>query len=157
MLLGSRLPGPAAGWRFVEKDLHDIARQVVEYDAKARLVREDGSGHLGLARYVDGDRFFLRPQWVLARKIHDLDTDNPLEREPDARVIRFMRSSDRRGRDMRRWREASKHADWMREKREFDEIDDLNGDHAERFMNAMKKDVSARPRAYIPRSIPKAS
>lgn len=157
MLLGSRLPGPVAGWRFVEKDLHDIARQVTEYDAKARLVREDGSGHLGLARYVDGDRFFIRPQWVLARKLHDLDTDLPLTREPDARVMRFMRSTDSRGRDRAKWRRQSQHAQWMREKREFDAIDDLNGDHAERFVNALKRDVSARPRTYVPRDIPKAA
>lgn len=157
MLLGSRLPGPVAGWRFVEKDLHDIARQVKEYDAKARLVREDGSGHLGLARYVDADRFFGPAHWVLVRTIHDLDTDLPLSREPDARVMRFMRAADSRGRNMRKWHERSKVAQWMREKRDMDAIDDINGDHAERFVNALKKDVSARPKAYIPRSLPKVA
>lgn len=158
MLLGRAMtPSTVTGWRFVEDDLHGIASRVTEYDADARLIREDGTGHLGIARWQSTNVLIAGGYWAFVRTMHDLDTDLPLKGEPDARVLRWMRSSDSRGRDLRKWAERSKHAHWMREKRAEDEMRDENRDHAERFVNALKKDVSARPRAVIPADIPKAA
>ena len=157
MLLGQKMPGEVTGWRFVEKDLHDIASRVTEYDSDARLVREDGTGHLGLARWMPSWGKIAGGYWFLARVIHDLDTDLPLRGEPDGRVMRFMRAADNRGRDLTDWARRSQHAQWMREKREQDEIHDVNMDHAERFVKALEKDVSTRRKAFIPRGIPKAA
>lgn len=151
------MPGPVTGWRFVEADLHDIASRVQEYDADARLIREDGSGQLGLARWQRSGLFAGGGYWTVAKRMHDLDTDRPLTGEPDARVLRVQRSSDSWGRDLRDWRRRVQHADWMREKHVEDQIRDENMDHAERFVNALKKDVSARPKAFIPADVPKAA
>jgi len=158
MLLGRPLtPSTTAGWRAVEDDLHGIAGRVVEYDADARLVREDGTGHLGLMRWQNDSRLIAGGYWAFVRTLHDLDTDLPLKGEPDGRVIRWMRSSDSRGRDLRKWAEQSKHAHWMREKRTEDAMRDENREHAERFVSALRKDVTARPRAVIPADVPKAA
>jgi len=157
LLLGQMMPGPVSGWRFVEKDLHDIAGRVREYDADARLVREDGSGQLGLARWQKSNLFNNGGYWTLARAMHDLDTDAPLTGEPDARCLRFQRSTDSWGRSLRKWQERSKHAMWMAEKRAEDQMRAENLEHAERFVHALKKDVSARPRAFIPADVPKAA
>lgn len=157
MLLGRPLtPSNITGWRPVEDDLHGIAGRVMEYDPDARLVREDETGHLGIMRWITSDVFIGGGYWAFVRTMHDLDTDVPLT-FPDARVIRWMRSSDSRGRSLRKWAETSKYAHWMREKRAEDAMRDENREHAERFVNALKKDVSARPRAVIPASIPKAA
>lgn len=154
MLLGRKMPGPLAGWRFVESDLHDIAGRVSEYDRDARVVRNDDTGVLALARRHRGP---LGDRWLLAREIHDLDTDRPLTGEPDGRVLRFQRAADSRNRDLADWRRRRARAEAIRERRAYNASLDENMDHAERFVNALKKDVSARPRAYIPRGIPGAA
>lgn len=157
MLLGPRLKGHSSDWRVVEKDLHDIARQVREYDADARLIREDGSGRLGLARWVASSLHGPGGYFAFVRAVHDLDTDLPLTREPDARVMRFMRSTDSRYRNLRDWHRRAQIAEWMGEKRTEDAIYEENLEKAEGFMHALKKDVSARPRTFVPRDIPKAA
>lgn len=151
MLLGREMaPSTVTGWRFVEDDLYGIASRVMEYDDLARLIRQDETGQLGLARWVESNLLIGGGYWAFVREIHDLDTDAPLRGEPDARVMRWMRSSDSRGRSLRKWAEQSKVSMWMREKREEDQMRAENMEYAERFVNALKKDVSARPRAFIP-------
>lgn len=150
MLLGRRMaPSTVSGWRFVERDLHDIAGRVMEYDRDARLIREDETGQLGLARWQRSNLMLGGGYWALAKKMHDLDTDLPLLGEPDARCLRVQRSSDSWGRNLRKWQERSQDSIWRAEKREYDEMHDTNSDYAERFVNSLKKDVSARPRAYF--------
>lgn len=157
MLLGSLMKGPVHGWRFVEADLHDIAGRVIQYDADARLVRNDESGQLGLARWMRSNLFANGGYWSLARTLFDLDTDLPLLGEPDARVLRFQRATDSYGRNLAEWRRRSQDAEWRQEAREQEAVYETNMDHAERFMSALKHDVSARPRAFVPKSIPKAA
>lgn len=154
MLLGPPMPGSVPGWRFVESDLHDIAGRVTEYDRDARLVRNDDTGQLALARRhrseVDGGRW----RWLLARSLHDLDTDRPLIGEPDGRVLRCQRATDSWGRDLADWRRRVARAERARERREYEAMHDENMLYAERFVHELRHDVSARPRAYIPKGIP---
>lgn len=157
MLLGARMPGPISGWRFVERDLHDIASRVRDYDADARLVREDRSGQLGLARWQQSNAFMGGGYWTVAKRMFDLDTDLPLDGEPDGRVLRIQRASDAWGRDLNDWNRRVTQAEWLRERRADLAMSEENGEHAERFVHALRKDVSARPRAFIPAGIPKAA
>lgn len=145
------MPGLVRGWRFVEDDLYDIASRVIELDQDARLIREDGSGVLGLARWVQSDLFASGGYWAFVRELHDLTTDEPMTGEPDARVISWMRASDnRRIKNWSEWYRALDRADARRKHAEEHAMDDVHGDMGERFMNALKKDVSARPWAFIP-------
>ena len=145
------MPGLVRGWRFVEDDLYDIASRVIEYDQDARLIREDGTGHLGLARWVQSDLYASGGYWAFVREIHDLSTDLVLTGEPDARVIQWMRASDnRRIRNWAEWHRAVDYSTRRQELAQEREMDDVHGDMGERFVNALKKDVSARPRAFIP-------
>lgn len=148
MLLGQRLPGAYRGWRVVEKDLYDIAARLREYDPDARLVREDGSGHLGLAvrrkTVLRGDHI------AFARRMHDLDTDLPLSGCPDGRVLRFARGAD--SRRITNWAEwwrqmyaAEARAEALREKAWAD----TDGDHAEHMVHSFGKDSTHKPRAFI--------
>lgn len=106
MLLGSRAPIPGK-WRFVDADLYGITDRVREYDADARLVRDDENGGLGLARRVDGPLKAYGYEWVLARRLEDPSTGNDLMGEPDGRVIQVMRYSDvRRLRSLSEWNRA---------------------------------------------------
>lgn len=147
-------PSDVTGWRFVEEDIHDIASRVTELDPEARLIREDSTGHLGIARWHVSNRFAgSGGYWLFNRKIHDLTTDQPLSK-PDGRVLQFMRACDnRRIKGLREWHRRLQHAEWMREKRQFDAMHEENEQIAEGFVHALKKDVSARPRAFIPRGI----
>lgn len=93
MLLGAQLPLDQ-GWRVVEGDLYDVANRVREYDPDARLVREDESGALGLARI--NREHPVMPGEVLVFAAHSLDpeTGQRLYGEPDARVVRHQRIAD---------------------------------------------------------------
>lgn len=142
-------PSTVSGWRFVESDLYRIASQVTEYDEDARLVRRDSDGQLALARWHRSNAMGTPGYWLLARDIYDLDTDRPLCGEPDSRIMRFMRSCDNRGRNLRVWHHRSQDAVWRAEKREYDAVYDQNGDYAEQFVHALSKDVSAKPRAFF--------
>ena len=150
MLLGQKLPGAYSGWRFVEGDLYDIAGRVREYDQEARLVREDGSGNLGLAVWQHNHFQVPGGTWTLARIIHDLNTDTPLDGEPDARVIRFMRATDsRRFANIETWNRKVKEATRARELRKDLATEEGFGDHAERYVHAYGKDLGVTKRAFF--------
>ncbi len=146
-------PSTVTGWRFVENDLHDIASRVMEYDQEARLVRDDESGQLGLTRWVKSNMLCAGGYWHAPRPLHDLKTDRAICGEPDARVVQCMRAYDSWGRDMRDWHRRSQNTFWMSEKHDYDAMHEENSQIAEKFVHALKKDVSARPKAFIPRGI----
>lgn len=136
----------------MEGDLHDIASRVREYDPEARLVREDETGQLGLAVWHHKHPEIKGGALTLARRMYDLDTDLPLTR-PDARCLRFQRASDsRRFSDLSVWHKRTALYDVAREARQEAEILESYGDHSERFVHALSKDVSTKPRAFIPRA-----
>jgi hypothetical protein len=94
VLIGDSLPFDE-GWSVVEGDLYDISSRVKEYDSEARLVREDESGALGLARYVRNPTF-ARGCEVLVLTVRSLDpaTGQQLHGVPDARVTRHQQIAD---------------------------------------------------------------
>lgn len=152
MLLGPSMPAPYSDWRFVEADLYDTVSRVREYDDDARIVRQDGTGHLALARWHRTSELIKGGTWLFARQIHDLDTDLPLAGEPDGRVIRFMRATDsQRITDIHRWIRRVRSAELRAEAREREGVIDGEGDHAERMVHAMRRDAGIKRRAYISR------
>ena len=151
MLLGDRLPGAYTDWRVVEADLHDIAGRVREYDSLARLVRNDETGQLGLARWQDNHYLIRGGALAFARAMHDLETDAPLTGAPDERCMRFMRAADsRRLRSMREWYRRSRDASYRRESEVEEASYEENHPHAERIVHAMRKDTSVNPFAFFP-------
>lgn len=132
--------------------MHDISRRVREYDADARLVREDSTGHLGIARWVETNAFIGGGYWAVARTCYDLETDRPLV-HPDARILNFQIAADSWNfRDPREWgRRVTK---WTHDtpKRWNKQFADQDGDMAERFVHAAKRDTARRPKAFIPRA-----
>lgn len=149
MLIGHKLPEPYPAWRFVEGDLHDIARRVQEYADEARLVRNENTGQLGLAVWyrqhqIEGGAF------TLARELFDLETDKPLVGEPDARVLRCMRAYDSRRVDMNDWFRRVAEAEKRREARNKKQSVDLHGDHAEQYVHRYGKDMGATNKAFFP-------
>lgn len=158
MLLGPPMPAPYSVWRFVEGDLYDIARRVKEYDEDAAVVRHMRTGQLGLARWVRTSELIRGGCWMLAADLSDLETGLPLRGEPDGRVLRCQRAQD--GWYLHRTRHASRRhrrriqdemwrAEWAQHKR----IEDEEGDRAERFVSALRKDVEWKPRAFIGKGI----
>ena len=147
MLLGRELPA-APGWRLVDADLYDITRRVQEYDRHARLVRDDDTGRLGIARWTSGD-------FLLACECQDWSNGQPLTGEPDPRVLLDMQNRDsHRIHSMRVWarrhRDAGRRAEWDR----FNAMRDFNGEHAERFVHTLgRKDNGIRNTAAIPRGV----
>lgn len=141
----------------MEGDLHDISRRVQEYDSGTRLVRQDGSGRLGLA--VEQKRGLRR--WLMfARELYDLDSNLPLDGVPDARVLRCQRAMDGRrfttGQQWLEWTRSMERADAAREARENAEVSDQNGEIAEGFVHSWGKTMTThRPRAFIRRGIPR--
>lgn len=111
----------------MEGDLYDISRRVREYDPDARLVRDDQSGALGLARLIPQPGM---PVEQIVFSTHSLDpaTGQRLYGEPDGRILAHQRIADghrithldswvRRRRDaMRAEREADRaaRAEWSR-------------------------------------------
>lgn len=154
MLLGDRMAGAYSDWRVVEDDLYDIANRVMEYDREARLVRQDGTGRLGLARYIENHYMTGQRGLAFAREIVDMETDRHLTGEPDNRVIRFMRAADsHRIKDLRKWYARSFDAQQRREAASDWAEYEAQRDPAERFVHAMRKDLSAKPFAAISRSV----
>lgn len=127
MLLGPQMPSDTQpAWRFVESDLHGVARRVREYDPDARLVRQDTTGQLGLARFVRPCPAAGSGAWKLARKLYDLRDDSPLDGEPDQRVLECQRAFDawrraRMLRDHQRMMERWHAAEGERRRREGEE------------------------------------
>lgn len=154
MKLGDRMTGAYTDWRVVEDDLYDIASRVQEYDSEARLIRQDGTGRLGLARFIDAHYLTGKRGLAFAREIVDLQNDTHMTGCPDGRVLDFMRATDsRRIRRMNEWYERSLDAHWRKEARE--QQDDYEADYepAERFVHKMRKDLSANPFAAISRGV----
>jgi hypothetical protein len=151
VLLGDRLTGAYTDWRVVEDDLYHIARRVQEYDSEARLIRKDESGQLGLAPWVDNYYLTGKRGLTFARAMHYLEDDSPMTGAPDGRVLSFMRAADsRRFRDMREWYARTHDAHLRREAQMETDSYEENRPHAERFIHNMRKDVSAKPFAFIP-------
>lgn len=154
MLLGDRMTGAYADWRVVEGDLYDIAGRVREYDEDARLIRQDGTGRLGLARYIDNHYVTGQRGLTFAREIVDLRSDEHLEGCPDGRVIRFMEATDsRRIRRMRDWYARSLDAMWRAEARQQQKDYEENYEPAERFVHNMRRDNSSMPFAAVPKAV----
>ena len=142
-----------ADWRFVEDDLYGIAERVKEYDGEARLVRQDESGHLGLARLMPGD--FMpgcAGTWLVARRLSDPETGEPLTGEPDQRVLTEQRSSDFfRVQDPVRWRKRM-HGAWMLElQRRRERFAKANEEYADRMVHRMSRDSGGwQSHIYVP-------
>lgn len=147
MLLGSELL-TAPGWRFVEGDLYGVAGRVREYDRDARLVREDQTGRLGIARQVNG-------RVLLACECMDWDTQRPLTGEPDPRVLIDMRHRDSHQiKSLRVWNRRHRDAREKRERADFMAMSESNGEHAERMVHTIgRKDRGIRNFASIPRGV----
>lgn len=128
MLVGDRLPLDP-DWSVVEGDLYDISRRVREYDSEARLVRNDQSGALGLARVMPAESEFPAGTIVFAAYCLDPASAQRMYGEPDGRVLKHQMIADghriqnhtvwvRRRRDaMRAERDAEQRgrAEWSRE------------------------------------------
>jgi hypothetical protein len=158
VLLGDRLTGAYTDWRVVEDDLYHVADRVREYDSEARLIRNDESGQLGLARWVDNYDLTGKRGLTFARAMHHLEDDAPMTGCPDGRVISFMRAADsRRFKDMREWYRRSAEAHDQRELGEWNKSYEENRPHAEQYVHALRRDLSAKPFAFIPDSRKKAA
>ena len=154
MLLGPSMPAPYSDWRFVEADLYDTVSRVREYDDDARIVRQDGTGHLALARWHRESTLIRGGRWLFARELHDLVTDLPLTGEPDGRVVAFMRATDsRRISDIHRWIRRVRTSELRAQARQDAEVIEGEGDHAERMVHAMRRDVGMKRSAYISREV----
>lgn len=154
MLLGDRMTGAYTDWRVVEDDLYDISSRVKDYDSEARLIRQDGTGLLGIARYIDNHYETGKRGLAFAREAVDLSNDQPLTGCPDARIIRFMEGTDsRRIRRMKDWYMRTLDAHWRREARAEQAEYENQYENAERFVHAMREDLSAKPFAAVGRDV----
>lgn len=142
-------------WRFVESDLYNIAERVTEYDSEARLARQNDTGNLGLARRIaspfDGGGHI----WVIARRLHDKETGEPLTGEPDARVIDEQQSSDAfRCADLPRWRKAQERMWILEEEAKHARDVESNMANAEEFVwTFRKKDMGMKNAILVPSSV----
>lgn len=130
-------------WRFVEEDLHDISGRVQEYDAEARLARDEISGQLGLARQIaNPDPTGTGSIWVIAKRLLDSD-DEPLTGEPDARVLEQQRASDAfRIQNIDAWRRTQEKVWEANERRRIQHEIEKNMANAEEFVwTARRKDL----------------
>lgn len=128
-------------WRFVDDDLYDINQRVRNYDKDARLVCEDGSRRLGLARWVKAGDFSAGGAWLLACYLTDPVTGEQLVGEPDARVLTDMRNRDfTLVANQKAWRKQEK-GKWLggQSKRHRTEDRDQLGQDAERFVHEWRK------------------
>ena len=140
-------------WRFVTSDLHDIATRVEEYDAEARLAREETSGQLGLVRKImDPDPSGGSFLWTIARRLKDPETGEPLTGEPDARVLTEQQESDAfRIADLDRWRRAQNTMWYLNQQAKHHQEIENQMDAAERFVHAARRHDLHRP---APVSVP---
>lgn len=130
-------------WRFVEEDIHDISRRVQEYDAEARLARDEITGQLGLARRVaNPDPTGSGSIWVIAKRLTEAD-DEPLTGEPDARVLEQQRASDAfRIQNIDAWRRSQEKVWEANERRRIQREIEKNMANAEQFVwTARRKDL----------------
>jgi len=142
-------------WRFVEEDLYNISNRVTEYDSEARLARHNDSGQLGLARRIvapfDGGGHI----WVIARRLRDKETNDPLDGEPDARVLDEQQSSDAfRCQDLARWRKAQQRMWILEEEAKQARAVEQNMANAEEFVwTFRKKDLGRNDSILVPASV----
>lgn len=142
-------------WRFVEEDMHNISERVTEYDSEAKLARQEESGHLGLARRINAPFDGGGHIWVIARRLHDEETGEPLTGEPDKRVLDEQRRADAfRVDNLDRWRKAQERM-WIidQEVRRAREIE-KQMEHAEEFVwTFRKKDLGRKDSILVPSSV----
>jgi hypothetical protein len=142
-------------WRFVEEDMHNISGRVTEYDSEAKLARQEDTGHLGLARRITSPFDGGGHIWVIARRLHDEDTGEPLTGEPDARVIDEQRRSDAfRVDNLDRWRKTQERM-WVldQEMRAAQEVE-KNMANAEEFVwTFRRKDLGRKDTILVPASV----
>jgi hypothetical protein len=142
-------------WRFVEEDMHNICERVTEYDSEAKLARQEESGHLGLARRINAPFDGGGHIWVIARRLHDEETGEPLTGEPDKRVLDEQRRADAfRVDNLDRWRKAQERM-WIidQEVRRAREIE-KQMEHAEEFVwTFRKKDLGRKDSILVPSSV----
>lgn len=143
-------------WRFVEEDMHDISGRVTEYDSEARLARQEGTGHLGLARRInspfDGHGGHV---WLIARRLHDEDTGDPLTGEPDKRVLDEQRRADAfRVDNLDRWRKTQERM-WILEEevRHAREVEKQMESAEEFVWTFRKKDLGRKDAILVPSSV----
>lgn len=155
MQLGQPVPGSAwiQNWRFVESDLHDISRRVQEYDSEARLVCDVTDGQIGIARKVPSYLHLAGGYWTIAIQFEDPDTGEPV-RKADGRVLQTMGRMDSYRVNLANHQERMRQRQFILEKQQENALSETNGDHAERFVHELRRDVSARPRAFIPEKVP---
>jgi len=143
-------------WRFVEEDMHDISGRVTEYDSEAKLARQDETGHLGLARRInspfDGHGGYV---WLIARRLHDEETGEPLTGEPDGRVLDEQRRADAfRIDNLDRWRKTQERM-WVLEQevRHAKEVEAQMANAEEFVWNFRKKDLGRKDSILVPASM----
>lgn len=154
MLLGDELPLDP-GWRLVENDLHDIHRRVREIDQDARLVREDGTGRLGLARFNSAAGLNPGGAFVLSTWCIDPATRADLTGEPDGRVIQFQRIADgHKITDLKGFTRKRRDALAARRERVKQERREANKPFAQEYAWRRERiDNGRRPRAAITKEI----
>lgn len=143
-------------WRFVEEDMHDISSRVTEYDSEAKLARQEGTGHLGLARRInspfDGHGGHV---WLIARRLHDEETCEPLTGEPDKRVLDEQRRADAfRVDNLDRWRKTQERM-WILEEevRHAREVEKQMESAEEFVWTFRKKDLGRKDAILVPSSV----
>lgn len=94
----------------MEGDLYDISTRVREYDPSARLVRDDQSGALGLARII---RYPGMPTEGIVFSTYSLDpaTGRRLYGEPDGRILKHQQIAD--------GHRIQNHTAWVRRRRDL--------------------------------------
>lgn len=111
MKLGSPLKTRIyADWREVEDDLYGIAKKVTEYDDKAILVRQEETGHFGLARWVTNKTFNEGGAYLVVHRFKDAIGNPMAGNEPDQRILDRQRETDAYTGDAKKWRRVSEQA-----------------------------------------------
>lgn len=145
-------------WQYVEEDLHNISGRVQEYDADARLARDMLSGQLGLARKIPNpDPYGIGHTWVIAKKLQDTNGE-PLEGEPDARVLDQQQASDAwRVKNLDSWRTAQEQMWRVNEVARIEkEIEKNMGLAEEMVWTARRKDLHHEAPVAVPKGISKS-
>ena len=144
-------------WKFVEGDLHDISRRVTEYDAEAKLARDSVSGQLGLARKVsDPDPDGSSHCWLIAKRLVNDETGEPLTGEPDKRVLDKQREADAwRIGNLDAWRRTTETMWQMNERARVERSIAENMGMAEELVwTARRKDLHQEAPVRISKDIP---
>lgn len=144
-------------WQFVEGDLHNISERVTEYDAEAKLARDSFSGQLGLARKVDDpDPDGGSHCWLIAKRLVDDETGDPLTGEPDKRVLDKQREADAwRVDNLDAWRRTTETMWQMNERARVAKSIEKNMENAEEMVwTARRKDLHQEAPVSVPKDIP---